>query len=169
MKVRDAVPADALSIQTIYAPFVTNTIISFEETAPTVAEMRQRIESIRGHYPCLVAEERGEVIGYAYASQHRTRAAYRHSVDVTVYVAEGAQRRGVGRALYGELLQAAVTLGYHAAFAGIALPNDASVGLHEAVGFTPVGVYREVGYKFGKWHDVGWWQRLLWMAPALQG
>lgn len=161
MKVRDAVPADAPSIQAIYAPFVTDTIISFEETAPTVAEMRQRIEALREHYPYLVAEEGGEVIGYAYASQHRTRGAYRHSVDVTVYVAEGTQRRGVGRALYGELLQAAAARGYHAAFAGIALPNDASVGLHEAVGFTPVGVYREVGYKFGKWHDVGWWQRLL--------
>ena len=103
----------------------------------------------------------GRVVGYAYASEHRTRAAYRTSVDVAVYVALGAQRGGVARSLYSRLLPAAASLGYHAAFAGIALPNEASVGLHEAMGFEPVGIYREVGRKFDAWHDVGWWQRLL--------
>lgn len=161
MRVREATPADAPEIQAIYAPFVSDTAISFEEIVPDAAEMGRRIAAILPHYPYLVAEEAGAVIGYAYASQHRTRAAYRWSVDVTIYLAERARGRGVGRALYTPLLAAAAARGYHAAFAGIALPNAASVGLHEAMGFTPVGIYREVGYKFGRWHDVGWWQRLL--------
>jgi phosphinothricin acetyltransferase len=101
------------------------------------------------------------VAGFAYGGPHRTRAAYRWSVDVTVYVAEQARGHGVGRALYGALLPALAERGFHAAFAGIALPNPGSVALHEAVGFTPLGVYREVGFKLGRWHDVGWWQRLL--------
>ena len=99
--------------------------------------------------------------GYAYGSSHGTRAAYSSSCDVAVYVDPAHSRQGIGRALYGELLPLLATKGYHAAFAGIALPNDASIGLHEAMGFTPVGIYREVGWKLGGWRDVGWWQRLL--------
>ncbi|HKX79757.1 MAG TPA: arsinothricin resistance N-acetyltransferase ArsN1 family B [Novosphingobium sp.] len=161
MLVREATLEDALAIQTIYAPYVDKTSISFEEVAPNALEIEGRIATILSKHPYFVAEEGGRVVGYAYASEHRSRAAYRCSVDVAVYVAEGGQRRGVGRALYSALLSAAAAGGYHAAFAGIALPNDRSVGLHEAMGFVPVGVFREVGYKFGRWHDVGWWQRLL--------
>lgn len=152
--VRPATSADAASIRAIYAPIVQHTIISFEE-------MADRIDAISKAYPYLVAERDGVVAGYAYASQHRTRPAYRSSVDVTVYIAEGNRRAGVGRALYTKLLIALANRGYHAAFAGIALPNPGSVALQESMGFDPLGVYREVGTKFGSWHDVGWWQRLL--------
>ena len=157
MDVRQIVMGDARAVQAIYAPYVTDTIISFEDVPPDIVEVERRIAAILPKYPYLVAEEDGRIVGYAY----RTRSAYRTSVDVTVYVASGAQRRGVARCLYSRLLPAAARLGYHAAFAGIALPNEASVGLHEAMGFEPVGIYREVGRKFDAWHDVGWWQRLL--------
>lgn len=161
MDVRQIVIGDAPSVQAIYAPYVTDTTVSFEEVPPDIIEVERRIAAILPRYPYLVAEEDGRVVGYAYASEHRTRAAYRTSVDVTVYVSPGAQRSGVARRLYSHLLPAAASLGYHAAFAGIALPNLASVGLHEAMGFEPIGIDRQVGRKFDAWHDVGWWQRLL--------
>ncbi|SBV32619.1 arsinothricin resistance N-acetyltransferase ArsN1 family B [Sphingopyxis panaciterrulae] len=161
MHVRQITMGDAQAVQAIYAHYVTSTTISFEDVPPDVMEIERRIAAILPRYPYLVAEEDGRIVGYAYASEHRTRVAYRTSVDVTVYVAPGAQRSGVARCLYSRLLPAAASLGYHAAFAGIALPNDASVGLHEVMGFELVGVYREVGRKFDAWHDVGWWQRLL--------
>jgi L-amino acid N-acyltransferase YncA len=101
------------------------------------------------------------LLGYAYASPHRTREAYRTSVDVAVYVSDAAKGRGVGKALYAALFEALATQGYHAAYAGITIPNPASEALHRAVGFIPVGIYREVGWKMGGWRDVGWWQRLL--------
>ena len=113
------------------------------------------------NYPYLIATKDNAVIGYAYASQHRTRAAYRHSVDVSVYIAKSARRCGVGRQLYEQLFAELANQRFHAAFAGIALPNESSVALHEAMGFVPVGIYKGVGRKFGRWHDVGWWQRLI--------
>ncbi len=161
MHIRPVEAADAPAIQAIYAPIVATTAISLEDTPPDTAEIASRIGAIIAAYPYLVAEEDGTLAGFAYASQHRTRSGYRYSVDVTVYVAGHAQRRGIGRALYAALLPAARSLGYHAAFAGIALPNPASIALHEAMGFTPVGTYYQAGFKFGRWHDVGWWQRLL--------
>ncbi|MGQ2932661.1 arsinothricin resistance N-acetyltransferase ArsN1 family B [Sphingopyxis sp.] len=161
MDVREIVMGDAAAVQAIYAPYVTDTSVSFEEVPPDIIEVERRIAAILPKYPYLVAEEEGRIVGYAYASEHRTRAAYRTSVDVAVYVAPDAHRSGVARRLYSCLLPAAASLGYHAAFAGIALPNEASVRLHEAMGFEPVGIYREVGRKFGAWLDVGWWQRLL--------
>ncbi|MGH6619425.1 MAG: arsinothricin resistance N-acetyltransferase ArsN1 family B [Alphaproteobacteria bacterium] len=159
--IRAAAGADAAAMQAIYAPIVATTAISFEEVPPTVEEMAERVETTLRSYPYLVAENGGHVVGFAYASQHRARAAYRRSVDVTVYVAEHARGAGVGRALYGDLLPMLAERGFHAAFGGIALPNPGSVALHEAMGFEHVGVYREVGFKLGRWHDVGWWQRLL--------
>ncbi len=153
--------SDAAAIQAIYAPIVEGTAISFEEVPPSVAEMEERIATTLEDYPYLVAERQGEVIGYAYASQHRARAAYRWSVDVTVYIADQAHRTGVGRALYSRLIPELTDRGFHAAFAGIALPNVGSVALHESMGFSPLGIYREVGRKFDSWHDVGWWQRVL--------
>ena len=127
---------------------------------------RQRIERSADRWPWLVAVDEG-ILGYAYAGEHRTRAAYRWSVDVSVYVAEHARRRGVGRRLYAALCAVLREQGFHNAFAGIALPNDASLELHRAAGFMPVGVYRDVGYKLGAWRDVAWLQRqLLPPSPA---
>ena len=140
---------------------MTDSWVSFELDAPTPEEMARRIASYGAVHAWLVAESSGEVAGYAYGSPHRTRAAYDTSCDVAVYVDPRHSRRGIGRALYAALLPQLSDKGFHAAFAGIALPNDASVGLHEAMGFTPVGIYREVGWKMGSWRDVGWWQRLL--------
>lgn len=159
MRVRIAAESDAVRCAEIYAPFVRDTWISFESAPPTPQEMVARI---RAAHSWLVAEDdQGHTVGYAYANRHRERDAYAHSADVTVYVELGQSRRGIGKALYEELLPALKAKGLHAAFAGIALPNAASIALHEAMGFSPVGVYREVGWKLGAWRDVGWWQRLL--------
>ena len=160
--IRAATAADASAIQAIYAPFVTDTAISFEEVPPTVDEMAARIKAAHDQgFDFLVAEQAGRIVGYAYAGAHRTRAAYRASVDVSAYVAPGSHRSGIGRSLYQHLLATLAEKGFHAAFAGITQPNAASVGLHEALGFKHVGTYHEVGFKHGAWHDVGWWQRLL--------
>lgn len=161
MLIRDATVDDASAVQAIYAPVVIATVISFEESAPSIEEMAGRIAAYAGDYPFLVAEREGRVVGYAYGSRHRDRASYRFSADVAVYVAEAARGTGVGGALYRRLLPALAERGAHAVFAGITLPNAGSVRLHESVGFEPVGVYREVGFKFGRWLDVGWWQRRL--------
>lgn len=159
--IRPAKPADAQAIQAIYAPMVERTAISFELTPPSVVEIARRIESTLPTYPYLVAEQDGRVIGYAYAGQYRAREAYQWSVEVTVYVAPEANRKGVGRALYEVLLTTLKKQGFHAAYAGIALPNEGSVGLHEALGFTHIGTYPEVGFKHGSWHDVGYWRIAL--------
>jgi L-amino acid N-acyltransferase YncA len=162
MKIRAATPEDAPAITAIYAPVVANTVISFELEPPTVDEMRSRIVATLDRLPWLVSEDdSGLVSGYVYAGRHRERAAYQWAVDVSAYVREDARGTGVGKRLYGALFDQLVRLGYFQAFAGVALPNAASVGLHESVGFKPLGVYRNVGFKFGKWHDVGWFQRPL--------
>ena len=155
--IRGASPADAGAIAAIYAPHVTDSVSSFELEPPSPAEYAKRMRA-RPRLPWLVAEESEAVVGFAYASQHRTRAAYRWSVDVSVYLGPDARGRGIGRALYERLIPEVRGLGYVCAFAGITLPNPASVGLHEAMGFTPVGIYRDVGFKLGAWRDVGWWQ-----------
>jgi L-amino acid N-acyltransferase YncA len=145
----------------IYAPIVESTPISFEVEPPTTDEMRQRIADTLARLPWLVCEREGETLGYAYASEHSVRAAYQWSVDVSVYVHEQARHVGVGRAFYRVLFTVLTLQGFYNAYAGITLPNPASVGLHESMGFRPVGVFRGVGYKLGSWHDVGWWQLLL--------
>lgn len=159
--IRPATPDDAAAIAAIYAPIVETTAISFEEVAPDAAEMAGRMAALLPDYPWVVALRAGSVAGFAYAAPHRARAAYRTSVDVTVYVDGAARRSGTGRALYAALLARLRADGRHRAYAGIALPNAGSVRLHEATGFRPVGVYRQVGYKLGRWHDVGWWERDL--------
>jgi len=159
---RPADPArDGAACAAIYAPFVTGNWVSFELEPPGAEDMAGRIARYGASHAWLVAEIDGAVAGYAYGSPHRDRAAYASSCDVAVYVDPTRARQGIGRALYAELLRLLAAKGFHAAFAGIALPNPGSVGLHEAMGFSPVGVYREVGWKMGGWRDVGWWQRLL--------
>lgn len=163
--IRLATMADAAAVQAIYAPFCEATAVSFEVVAPPVEEMAARIARISERLPWLVCDHGGTVAGYAYAAPHRERAAYRWSVDVTVYIANDYRRTGVGRGLYTSLFAILVAQGYYQAYAGVTLPNPGSVGLHEAIGFTLVGVYRNVGYKLGRWHDVAWWQRPL--QPAV--
>ena len=163
---RLAAPQDAAQIAAIYTPYVLDTPSSFELDPPTAEEMGKRIASTLEKTPWLVCEQDNEIKGYAYASLHRARAAYRWSVNVSAYVRTAHHRQGIGRALYTALLEMLPLQGYFSAFAGITLPNPASVGLHEALGFTPVGIYREVGYKLGRWYDVGWWQRSLGEHPA---
>ena len=156
---------DAAACAAIYAPNITESIASLEERAPGPGRMADRIRAISRDYPWLVAEIDGEVAGYAYGSRHHERAAYRWSADVTVYVSAEHHRRGVGRALYVALFGLLERQGVYEVCAGVTLPNDASVGLHESLGFTPVGVYRDVAFKFGGWYSVGWWQMSLRPRP----
>ena len=168
MLLRDADAAqDAAACAAIYAPSVNEGVASLEEVAPDAAELARRMTEIQAGFPWLVAELDGVIAGYAYASSHRARTAYRWSVDVTVYVSGAHHRHGVGRALYARLFELLSAQGYHEACAGITLPNDASVGLHESLGFRPVGVYRQIAFKFGSWRDVGWWQKTS--RPHLPG
>jgi phosphinothricin acetyltransferase len=162
MTIRVARADDAAAIAAIYAPIVRDTVISFETEPPSAAEMRERMAAVLARLPWLVSEDAaGQVDGYAYAGRHRDKAAYQWSVDTTIYLREDARDRGLGKRLYVALFERLAGLGYYRAFAGIALPNAASVALHESVGFTTIGVYRQVGFKFGAWRDVGWWQRSL--------
>jgi len=161
-----ATPADAAAIADVYSPYVRDTFISFETEPPHADEMAKRVRTIGAQYPWVKASAGGELIGYAYACENRARLAYRWSVDAAVYVRMSAQRNGVGSALYRRLFALLRAQGYVNAFAGISLPNVASVALHEALGFVPVGVYRRIGYKLGAWRDVGWWQLVLREPPA---
>ncbi|HEX8752274.1 MAG TPA: arsinothricin resistance N-acetyltransferase ArsN1 family B [Solirubrobacterales bacterium] len=165
LSIRDADPTrDAAVCATIYAPHVEDSPVSFEERAPSTEEMAARIARYATSHAWLVAEREGELVGYAYACSHRERPAYRWAVDVSVYVADGQQGRGVGRALYEALFARLREHGFRVAFAGITLPNPASVALHESLGFEPIGVARGIGWKHGAWRDVGWWQ--LRLAPG---
>jgi phosphinothricin acetyltransferase len=157
--IRGADPrTDAAACAAIYAPYVENGPISFEEHPPGAEEMGTRIEETTATHPWLVAESGGKVVGYAYACRHRERAAYRWSTDVSVYVDGAHHREGHGRRLYEALLEELRERGFWTVCAGVTLPNEASVALHEDLGFEPVGVYRRIGWKQGAWHDVGWWQ-----------
>jgi L-amino acid N-acyltransferase YncA len=149
---------DAAACATIYAPHVESGATSFEEEPPDVARFAERIAELATAYPWLVAELDGEVVGYAYACPHRARPAYRWAVEVSVYVAAAERGRGHGRALYAELMARLRRQRFQVACAGITLPNEASIALHENLGFAAVGVYRRIGWKAGAWRDVGWWQ-----------
>lgn len=156
-----ATPRDADAVAEIYLPYVRDTAISFEAAPPDAEEMRSRITTTLARMPWLVVTDDERVKGFAYASPHRERYAYRWSADVSLYLHESIHRRGHGRRLYTALFNVLVAQGYINAYAGIALPNPASVGLHEALGFTPVGVFSGVGFKHDTWWDVGWWHRRL--------
>lgn len=168
MRVRDAGAEDAAAIADVYRHYVEASAVTFEDVPPDAAEVARRMQATP-RLPWLVAEDREAVVGYAYASRHRDRPAYRWAVDCSVYLRPDATGRGVGRLLYDELLPVLRRLGYWRAYAGIALPNPGSVRLHEALGFVQVGVYEQVGYKLGCWHDVGWWQLALAQPGGVSG
>ena len=159
--IRLATAADGAALAAIYAPAVEDQATSFEIEPPNAVEMGRRVVAVTARTPWLVCAHRGDVIGYAYATQHRDRAAYAWSAEVSAYVDAKAQRAGVGKALYNSLFAVLSLQGFRSAYAGITLPNAASVRLHESVGFRPVGVYHDIGYKFDRWHDVAWFERAL--------
>ena len=160
--IRLATAADAAAIAAIYGPYCTDSRVSFEEEAPDAEEMARRIAGEKpGYHPWLVAEEAGAILGYAASSPFRTRRAYRWSVETGIYLAPGAQGRGIGRALLERMIGLLERQSYVAVIGAIALPNPASVALHEALGFERVGAYRGTGFKQGEWLDVGLWQRDL--------
>lgn len=162
MKIRRAVADDAGAIAAIYAPYVRDSVVSFETVAPDEAEMRARIAGLGDLYPWLVGcGEDGSMLGYAYGSAFRTRPAYRFAVETTVYVAEGAHRRGFGTTLYTKLLALLEAQGFTQAIGAITIPNAASIRLHESLGFVRAGTYESVGFKLGEWRSVGLWQRPL--------
>jgi phosphinothricin acetyltransferase len=165
-RVRAAGVADAAACAAVYAPYVTGTAVTFEVDPPDAAELSRRIAEATRTHAWLVLEDTGRVVGYAYGGEHKTRPAYRWTCEVSVYLevaGEGtvARRTGAGRALYDALLPRLADRGYRTAVAGMTLPNDASVSLHRSLGFEPVGTFRRVGYKLGRWHDVAWVQRSL--------
>jgi phosphinothricin acetyltransferase len=159
--VRDATARDAGACAAIYAPYVTDTAITFETEPPSPAEVAERIAAAQRTHAWLVLEDGDRVVGYAYGGRYKARAAYRWSCEVSVYLEPGRRRTGGGRALYRALLARLAERGFRTAVAGMTLPNDASVGLHRAMGFEPVGTYRRIGWKHGAWHDVAWTQRAI--------
>jgi phosphinothricin acetyltransferase len=166
--IREASLADAEPLLAIYRPFVTETIVSFEVEPPSLDEFRARIKKALIGWAWLVAEVEGAPVGYAYGSQHRAREAYRWSAEVSAYIYPAFRGQGLGRKLYGDLLPSLAERGYCNAYAGIALPNEASIGFHRAMGFQYIGVFKSVGWKFGKWHDVSWWHLPLRETPPLE-
>lgn len=159
--VRDATPDDGEACAAIYAPYVRDTAITFEIEPPDPTELRRRIAAASVHHAWLVLVDDGQVTGYAYGGPFKERAAYRFACEVSVYLASGLRRSGGGRALYEVLLPRLAQRGYRRAAAGMTLPNDASLGLHHALGFEPVGTFHRVGWKHGRWHDVNWAERDL--------
>ncbi len=163
--IRPARETDAAALLAIYRPFVEDSSVSFESETPSVEAFAQRVRVSLDGWQWLVAERDGRVLGYAYGTSHRARAAYRWSVEVSAYVDPQCQRQGIARALYLRLFDTLAEKGFCNAFAGVTLPNAASEALHRSLGFEPIGVFRSVGFKFGRWHDVGWFQRMLRPMP----
>jgi phosphinothricin acetyltransferase len=161
LTIRDASGQDAEACAALYAPYVTDTAITFETDPPQPAEMAERIAAATRTHAWVVLADRGRVVGYAYGGPYKSRAAYRWSCEVSIYLEHGRRRTGGGRALYDALFARLAQRGYRTLVAGMTLPNDASVGLHRAMGFEPVGTYRRIGWKNGAWHDVAWVQRSL--------
>lgn len=162
MNIRPVEPTDAAQIAEIYNYYIDTSVATFESERIDAAEMEKRIsETLAGNYPFFAAEENGEVIGYAYGHQFRARSAYRHSVEVSVYIKEGFNGQGIATLLYERLFPEISRRGFHAIIAGISLPNEASVKLHEKFGMVQVAHFKEVGFKFGKWIDTGYWQVII--------
>lgn len=161
LHIRPYTPGDEHGIAALYNHYILHTTVTFEEAPLSPEAMRERIDAYRADHPWLVAEDGGQIVGYAYGSRFHARAAFRHTAEVSVYVREGHGRRGIARALYAPLIDALRTQGIHAVLAVIALPHAASVGLHESLGFVKQGHLHEVGFKFGRWLDIGHWQLTL--------
>jgi len=160
--VRSASAADADTLARIYNYYVENTVITFEEEPVSAPAMAARVAEVQGlSLPWLVAEVEKKVVGYAYANKWKARSAYRHSVETTIYLEHGHEGRGVGKTLYSALLPHLRARGIHAVIGGAALPNEASVALHEKLGFDHVATFREVGFKHGRWVDVAYWELVL--------
>jgi L-amino acid N-acyltransferase YncA len=159
--IRDATPEDGAACAAVYAPYVTGTAITFEYEPPTPEQMAERIAKAQKAHAWVVLEDDGHVVGYAYGGRYKERAAYRWACEVSVYLEPGRRRGGEGRALYEALFERLTARGFRTAVAGMTLPNPASEGLHRALGFEPVGVYRDIGWKHGRWHDVAWTQKML--------
>lgn len=156
--IRPATPKDARAVCDIYNYYIEHTIVTFEEEKISEQEMAKRMGDIAQEYFWLVLEEEGEIKGYAYATKWKARSAYRFAVEVTVYLKQGEEKKGYGRALYTELFRLLKAKGIHCLIAGVSLPNEGSVALHEKMGFKEVGVFHEVGFKFGKWIGTGYWE-----------
>ncbi|MEO8360425.1 MAG: N-acetyltransferase family protein [Vicinamibacteria bacterium] len=165
--IRDAVPSDAEGILEVYRPFVLDTAVSFEMTPPTVDEMRERIGSAQSRWSWLVADDGGVIAGYAYASAFRARVAYKWTAETSAYLLPGYRGRKIASRLYRRLFDVLIAKGFCNAYAGIAMPNDASVAFHQAMGFTEVGTFHRAGWKFDQWHDVSWWERALALVPPV--
>ena len=159
--IRNAALTDAEALVEIYRPYVESSAISFELVAPTIADFAGRIETALAKWAWLVAEVDGQPIGYAYGSPHRAREAYAYSVETSAYVQASQHRSGVARALYNELFASLAERGYVNAYAGVTLPNEASLGFHQSMGFEPIGVFPNVGFKFDTWHSVAWLYRTI--------
>ena len=164
--VRLAKEADAPAMLEIYRPYVEGSTISFEQEVPSIEDYAARVSKYLSGWGGVVAEADGQLLGYAYGSSHRERAAYKWSVETTVYVTQRAQRNGIGRELYAALIPMLAGAGYCNAYAGVALPNLASIRLHNAVGFKAIGTFPRVGYKFDGWRDVAWFHLVLREAPG---
>ena len=158
---RNCIAADAAQICDIYNHYVRDTVVTFEETPVPEADMARRISDITSRLPWLVWEEGGVILGYAYATPWKSRAAYRHAVESSIYLAPGATGRGLGSRLYTALIADLRQRGLHCVIGGAALPNPASVALHEGLGFSKVAEFRQVGFKFGQWIDVAYWELML--------
>ena len=165
MTIREATGADGAACAAIYEPYVHDTVITFETVPPDADEMAARIADCQREHSWLVAEDEGRVVGYAYGGRYKVRAAYAWACEVSVYLEMGRRRTGLGRALYEALFARLIERGFLKAVAGMTLPNPASEGLHRALGFEPAGIYRNIGFKHGGWHDVAWTQRELVSPP----
>lgn len=163
--IRSATAADAEALLALYRPYIEQTTVSFETEVPSVEAFAGRIRDAVAGWAWLVAEVEGTCAGYAYGGAHRARAAYRWSVETSAYVDAQHHRRGIARALYTALFDVLRQKGYCHAFAGVTLPNAPSVAFHQQMGFESIGVFKSVGYKFGHWHDVAWFQRPLRAGP----
>lgn len=161
MKIRPFAPGDEHAICDIYNHYIARTVVTFEETPLSAQQMRERINSYLTSYPWFVCVIDGAVVGYSYASKFHQRSAYRHTAELTVYVREGLERKGVGRQLYEPLISHLQAHDCHVMLAAIALPNAGSVALHDKLGFSKVAHFSQVGHKFGQWVDVGYWQRVI--------
>ncbi|BDS15375.1 GNAT family N-acetyltransferase [Aureispira anguillae] len=159
--IRIAKESDIAAMLAIYAPFVECTAVTFDLKVPTLSEFTERIKKIQTEAPCLVYDLDGEILGYAYASAHRSREAYKWTREMSVYIREDAKTKKYGTALYSSLIELLKCQNYRSVLAGITLPNIPSVNFHERFGFHPVGVYDNIGYKLGKPHRVGWWQLMI--------